>query len=91
MSRHPILRTSLLLALLACVVLLAACGAVDAQTVRNVAEYQMRKALPPLLVDEDTTHYLDAYNPTPATHRVYERVLAYVRALSSKPHPVDDQ
>jgi acetyl esterase/lipase len=34
-----------------------------------------------LLLYEDTTHYLDAYNPTPATHRVYERVLAYVRAL----------
>jgi hypothetical protein len=34
-----------------------------------------------LLLYEDTTHYLDAYNPTPATHRVYERVLAYVRTL----------
>ncbi len=34
-----------------------------------------------LLLYEDTTHYLDAYNPTPATHRVYERVLAYVRSL----------
>jgi acetyl esterase/lipase len=31
-----------------------------------------------LLLYEDTTHYLDAYNPTPATHMVYERVLAYV-------------
>lgn len=44
-----------------------------------------------LLLYEDTTHYLDAYNPTPATHRVYERVLAYVRAMSSKLHPVDDK
>jgi acetyl esterase/lipase len=34
-----------------------------------------------LLLYEDTTHYLDAYNPTPATHRVYERVLAHVRTL----------
>jgi acetyl esterase/lipase len=34
-----------------------------------------------LLLYEDTTHYLDAYNPTPATHRVYERVLAYVQSL----------
>ena len=34
-----------------------------------------------LLLYEDTTHYLDAYNPTPATHRVYERVLDYVRTL----------
>jgi pimeloyl-ACP methyl ester carboxylesterase len=34
-----------------------------------------------LLLYEDTTHYLDAYNPTAATHRVYERVLAYVRTM----------
>ena len=36
-----------------------------------------------LLLYEDTTHYLDAYNPTPATHRVYEQVLDYVRQLGS--------
>jgi dipeptidyl aminopeptidase/acylaminoacyl peptidase len=36
-----------------------------------------------LLLYEDTTHYLDAYSPTPATRRVYERVLAYVRQVSS--------
>jgi len=34
-----------------------------------------------LLLYEDTTHYLDAYNPTPATRMVYERVLAYVQTL----------
>jgi hypothetical protein len=50
MSRHPTLRTISLLTLLVCTVFLAGCGAVDAQTVRNVAEYQIRKALPPLLV-----------------------------------------
>jgi hypothetical protein len=59
MNRHPNLRTSLLLTLLACAILLAACGAVDAQTVRNVAEYQIRKALPPLLVYREP--------PAPAT------------------------
>ena len=32
-----------------------------------------------LLLYEDTTHYLDAYNPTPATHIVFERVLAFAR------------
>ena len=31
-----------------------------------------------LLLYEDTTHYLDAYHPTPGTHLVYERVLQYV-------------
>ena len=31
-----------------------------------------------LLLYEDTTHYLDAYNPTPGTHLVYERVLQFV-------------
>lgn len=31
-----------------------------------------------LLLYEDTTHYLDAYNPTPGTHMVYERVLDWV-------------
>lgn len=30
-----------------------------------------------LLLYEDTTHYLDAYNPTQATHIVYERVVAF--------------
>lgn len=30
-----------------------------------------------LFLYEDTTHYLDAYNPTQATHRVYERVVAF--------------
>lgn len=29
------------------------------------------------LLYEDTTHYLDAYNPTPATRMVFERVLDY--------------
>lgn len=28
---------------------------------------------------EDTTHYLDAYNPTPATFEVFERTLAFVK------------
>jgi hypothetical protein len=32
-----------------------------------------------LLLYEDTTHYLDAYNPTPGTELVYERVLKYVQ------------
>lgn len=50
MSRHLNIRTCLFLTLLACVVLLAGCGAVDGQTVRNVLEYQVRKALPPVLV-----------------------------------------
>lgn len=50
MSHLPTLRTSLLLTLLACTALLAGCGAVDAQTVRNVAEYQIRKTFPPILV-----------------------------------------
>ncbi len=49
-SGHPTYRITLLVALLACAVLATACGAVDAQTVRNVAEYQIRKALPPVLV-----------------------------------------
>lgn len=31
-----------------------------------------------LLLYEDTTHYLDAYDPTPGTHLVYERVLSFV-------------
>ena len=31
-----------------------------------------------LLLYEDTTHYLDAYNPTPGTRLVYDRVLQYV-------------
>lgn len=31
-----------------------------------------------LLLYTDTTHYLDAYNPTPGTELVYERVLDYV-------------
>ncbi|MCS6844684.1 MAG: carboxypeptidase regulatory-like domain-containing protein [Caldilineales bacterium] len=33
-----------------------------------------------LLLYEDTTHYLDAYRPTPATYLVYGRVLDYIRA-----------
>jgi dipeptidyl aminopeptidase/acylaminoacyl peptidase len=32
-----------------------------------------------LLLYEDTTHYLDAYNPTRATHTVYERVVAFAK------------
>jgi hypothetical protein len=37
-----------------------------------------------LLLYEDTTHYLDAYNPTPATAMVYERIMAWLAsALSS--------
>jgi dipeptidyl aminopeptidase/acylaminoacyl peptidase len=32
-----------------------------------------------LLLYEDTTHYLDAYNPTQATHTVYERVVAFAK------------
>jgi dipeptidyl aminopeptidase/acylaminoacyl peptidase len=32
-----------------------------------------------LLLYEDTTHYLDAYNPTPATHLVFERVLEFAK------------
>ena len=32
-----------------------------------------------LLLYQDTTHYLDAYNPTPATHMVYERVVAFAK------------
>jgi len=32
-----------------------------------------------LLLYEDTTHYLDAYNPTDATHKVYERVVAFAK------------
>ena len=31
-----------------------------------------------LLLYEDTTHYLDAYHPTPGTRLVYDRVLQYV-------------
>jgi hypothetical protein len=58
-SRNPTHRIPLLWALLACAVLLAGCGAVDAQTVRNVAEYQIRKTLPPLLVYREP--------PAPAT------------------------
>lgn len=34
-----------------------------------------------LLLYEDTTHYLDAYNPTPGTELVYERVLKYVKSI----------
>jgi hypothetical protein len=30
-----------------------------------------------LLLYEDTTHYLDAYNPTEATYLVYERIVAF--------------
>ncbi len=36
-----------------------------------------------LLLYEDTTHYLDAYNPTPGTELVYERVLKYVQDVSA--------
>jgi len=32
-----------------------------------------------LLLYDDTTHYLDAYNPTPATHTVYECVVAFAK------------
>jgi hypothetical protein len=32
-----------------------------------------------LLLYEDTTHYLDAYNPTQATHTVYECVVAFAK------------
>jgi dipeptidyl aminopeptidase/acylaminoacyl peptidase len=32
-----------------------------------------------LLLYEDTTHYLDAYNPTQATYVVYERVVAFAK------------
>jgi dipeptidyl aminopeptidase/acylaminoacyl peptidase len=32
-----------------------------------------------LLLYEDTTHYLDAYNPTQATHMVFERIVAFAR------------
>ena len=32
-----------------------------------------------LLLYDDTTHYLDAYNPTPATHMVFERIVAFAR------------
>jgi hypothetical protein len=46
----PTHRSSLLLALMACAAILSGCGAVDAQTVRNVADYQIRKALPPVLI-----------------------------------------
>ncbi|MEZ4767725.1 MAG: carboxypeptidase regulatory-like domain-containing protein [Caldilineales bacterium] len=34
------------------------------------------------LLYEDTTHYLDAYNPTPGTGMVFERVLDYVEGIS---------
>ena len=44
MSSHRVCCAALVL--LAGIMLLAGCGAVDAQTVRNVAEYQIRKALP---------------------------------------------
>ena len=37
-----------------------------------------------LLLYEDTTHYLDAYNPTPGTHLVYERVLQYVAGAAKR-------
>jgi acetyl esterase/lipase len=37
-----------------------------------------------LLLYEDTTHYLDAYNPTPGTHLVYERVLEYVAGVAEQ-------
>lgn len=37
-----------------------------------------------LLLYEDTTHYLDAYHPTPATRMVYERVLEFVRGWSDR-------
>jgi dipeptidyl aminopeptidase/acylaminoacyl peptidase len=32
-----------------------------------------------LLLYEDTTHYLDAYRPTQATHMVYERIVAFAK------------
>ncbi len=32
-----------------------------------------------LLLYEDTTHYLDAYHPTEATHMVYERIVAFAK------------
>jgi len=32
-----------------------------------------------LLLYEDTTHYLDTYNPTQATHMVYERIVAFAK------------
>jgi hypothetical protein len=32
-----------------------------------------------LLLYEDTTHYLDAYHPTQATHLVYERIVAFAK------------
>ena len=32
-----------------------------------------------LFLYEDTTHYLDAYNPTPATFEVFERTLEFVK------------
>lgn len=106
MTHHNPLSRTILPALLASVILLAGCGAVDAQRVRNMVEYQVRKTFPPVLVyrtppspaslggvvrdeagqpiaDEDTTHYLDAYNPTQATRRVFERVLGYVRQVGS--------
>jgi hypothetical protein len=37
-----------------------------------------------LLLYTDTTHYLDAYNPTPGTELVYERVLDYVNNRRSR-------
>ena len=35
------------------------------------------------LLYEDTTHYLDAYNPTPSTGTVFQRVLDYAREAVS--------
>jgi hypothetical protein len=32
-----------------------------------------------LLLYQDTTHYLDAYHPTQATHVVYERIVAFAK------------
>ena len=48
MSRLP--RVAYLALALLASLLLAGCGALDAATVSNVAEYQIRKAFPPLLV-----------------------------------------
>ncbi len=39
-----------------------------------------------LFLYEDTTHYLDAYNPTPATYEVFERTLKFVKEhVGSRP------
>ncbi len=46
----PLPRVAYLALALLASLLLAGCGALDAATVSNVAEYQIRKAFPPLLV-----------------------------------------